>query len=224
MRFTDRSDAGRQLAEALAPYGDHDSVVLGLARGGVAVAAEVAKRLALPLDVMVARKLGAPGNPEFAIGAVAADIVQVNEALARRLHADEKYLADAIAEARREQQRRVALYRAGRPPLPDLIRDRTVLLVDDGLATGSTARAAAEAVRRMGAARVVFAAPVCEESHARALGEVADHVICLTYPEPFVAVGNSYDQFDPLPDEAVLRYLRESDPSGGTTPAPAAAP
>lgn len=218
MRFADRADAGRQLATALADFRDPRAIVLGLARGGVAVAAEVARALHLPLDVLVVRKLGAPGNPELAIGAISGDVVHVQRDLARQLHADDAYVRAAVAAARREQARRERLYRAGRPPLADLVRGRTVLLVDDGLATGASARAAVDAVRQAGAARVLVAAPICADGSASALDTVADAVICLARPEPFIAVGAYYDQFDPLPDEEVLRCLREAVPG---TPQPA---
>lgn len=218
MRFADRADAGRQLAIALADFRDPRAIVLGLARGGMAVAEEVARALRLPLDVLVVRKLGAPGNPELAIGAVAGDVVHVQRDVARQCHADDAYVQAAVAEARREQARRERLYRAGRPPLADLLRGRTVLLVDDGLATGASATAAIEAVRQYGAVRVLFAAPVCADPSATALDARADAVICLFRPEPFIAVGAHYDQFDPLPDEEVLRCLRDAV-SGAPQPA-----
>lgn len=208
-RFRDRRDAGQQLAAALARYAtaEAEPVVLALPRGGVVVGAEVARALAAPLDVLVARKIGAPGQPEYAIGAIAPDGVRVIDELVVAAHGIPRaYLEDSIAEEAAEMERRIALYREGAPSAP--IEGRTVIVVDDGLATGLTASAALASVRRFGPRHLVFAAPVGARPSVERLAGRADAVVVLFTPEPFRAVGEWYDRFEQTTDEEVLDCLR----------------
>jgi putative phosphoribosyl transferase len=206
-RFANRSDAGRLLAAQLRGYvGRGDVVVLGLPRGGVPVAAEVAAALDAPFDVFVVRKLGVPFQPELAMGAIASGGVRVvNDDVVRALGIPPEAIERAAAEQQREVARREAAYRHGRPPIP--LAGKVVVIVDDGLATGSTMRAAVEAVRRMQPARVVIAVPVGAPETCRALAAVADEMVCLQMPEPFVAVGLWYDDFAQTTDEQVRALL-----------------
>jgi putative phosphoribosyl transferase len=207
MLFRDRSDAGRKLAARLTHYAGRDDVlVLALPRGGVPVGYEVAEALGAPLDVFLVRKLGTPGHEELAMGAIASGGIRVlNDQVVRMLRPSEEVIARVEATERRELERREREYRGGRPPLD--VRGKTVILVDDGLATGSTMRAAVAAVRRLGPARVVVAVPVgaaetCEEFE----GE-ADEAICAKEPDPFYAVGTWYDDFSQTTDEEVRDLL-----------------
>jgi predicted phosphoribosyltransferase len=205
--FPNRIEAGRQLAEKLDKYaGREDVIVLGLPRGGVPVAYEVAKRLRAPLDVFLVRKLGVPGFEELAAGAIASGGVRVlNEDVMRAIpHADEVIEAVTAREAA-ELERREQIYREGRPP-PEL-RDRIVILVDDGLATGASMRAAVKALRQHGAAKIVVAVPVGPPDTCRELEEEADETICLSTPVFFQAVGQYYEDFSQTTDEDVRELL-----------------
>jgi len=205
--FANRIEAGRQLAEKLDKYaGRKDIIVLGLPRGGVPVGYEVAKRLRAPLDVFLVRKLGVPGFEELAAGAIASGGVRVlNEDVMRAIpHADEVIEAVTAKEAA-ELERREQIYRQGRPP-PEL-RDRIVILVDDGLATGATMRAAVNAARQSGAAKIVVAVPVGPPDTCRELEEEADETICLSTPVFFQAVGQYYEDFSQTSDEDVRELL-----------------
>lgn len=211
--FRDRDDAGHVLAEAVLGLAIDDPVVLALPRGGVPVAAAVARALAAPLDLVVVRKLGAPWQPEYAIGAIAEDGVRVIEAsAARSLSISDEALADVEADERSELARRVARYRRGRPRLD--LRGRAVIVVDDGLATGATARAACLSARARGAARVVLAVP-CAPADVDSLVPEADEVLCPERAEAFFAVGQFYARFDQVDDAEVLRVL---DAHGATGP------
>jgi putative phosphoribosyl transferase len=206
--FEDRVDAGRQLAEQLAPYAEERPVVFALPRGGVPVGAEVSRSLGAPLEVIVSRKLGAPGQPEFGIGAVAPGGVRVlNERAVRALGIEEDYLEMISARELAEAERRLKLFRGDRP-YPDLER-RTAILVDDGLATGVTARAALLALRRMNPRRLVLAVPVCALQTAELLRPEADDLICLLAPANLEAVGLWYRNFEQTSDEEVVRLLEE---------------
>jgi predicted phosphoribosyltransferase len=215
--FRDRVEAGDVLAGQLGHYAGRDDVlVLGLPRGGVPVAARVARALAAPLDVFVVRKLGVPGHEELAMGAIATGGVQVvNEQVVDRLGLSEAVLRQAAEAEGRELTRREQRYREGRGP-PDLA-GRVVILVDDGLATGSTMRAAVAAARRLGPARVVVAVPTAPASTCQRLRKEADEVVCATTPRPFRAVGYSYRSFPQTSDEEVRSLLRAAWSNG---PAP----
>ena len=206
-RFVDRRDAGRQLAAALSGRLDPATVVLGLPRGGVPVAGEVARAAGLPLDVLVVRKLGAPHQPELAIGAVASGGVRVlNDDVLARVRDPEGAVRDATLRELPELRRRDRAYRGGAPPVA--VTGRPVLVVDDGLATGATARAAVRSVRALGAARVDVAVPVGAPEVCAALAGDADDVLCLLRPERLRGVGAWYDDFAQTTDDEVRDALR----------------
>jgi predicted phosphoribosyltransferase len=205
MPFLDRAHAGRALGQALAHLRGGAPVVLALPRGGVPVGLEVARALGAPLDVVVVRKLGAPGHPEFAVGAIAPGAVYVDRSIIRQLGVPPAYLEQVTAAEARELARRELAYRAGRPPLD--VAGRLVVLVDDGLATGATIRAALASLRERGPARVVLAAPVGAPETIARLRELADEVVCLETPPDFRAVSLAYDNFDPTSDAEVMRCL-----------------
>jgi len=207
MLFRDRHDAGRQLAARLTPYaGRPDVLVLALPRGGVPVGAEVARALGAPLDVFLVRKLGVPGREELAMGAFASGGVRVlNEDVIRTLRIPEAVIDRVAAEELQELERRERAYRDGRPA-PE-VRGRTAILVDDGLATGSSMRAAVQALRLQGPARIVVAVPVGAPETCAALGEVADEAVCAEEPEHFAAVGLWYEDFTQTSDEEVRDLL-----------------
>jgi putative phosphoribosyl transferase len=210
MFFRDRFDAGRQLAQRLMDYAGHpDVLVLALPRGGVPVAFEVARALHAPLDVFLVRKLGLPGHEELAMGAIASGGVRVlNEDLVRTLRIPEREIEMVTAQERRELQRREGEYRGDRPA-PD-VRGRVVILVDDGLATGSTMRAAVAALRRRHPARVIVAVPVGAAETCEDFGADADEVICARTPEPFYAVGLWYGDFAQTSDGEVRELLEQA--------------
>jgi putative phosphoribosyl transferase len=205
-RFADRASAGSALAAALTAYSNRDDVlVLGLPRGGVPVAAEIAAALRAPLDVMIVRKLGAPGQPELAIGAIAAGgVIVVNENILAAAASAAEVQAEILRQ-RAELHRRESLYRNGRLPLT--LTGRTVILVDDGAATGATMLAAIRAVRKQGARRVVIALPVASTDALGALRAEADEITCLSTPPIFRSVGEWYEQFDQTPDAEVSALL-----------------
>ncbi len=206
--FEDRREAGRLLGERLAEAGvEGEALVLGLPRGGVPVAHEVSAALGAALDVMLVRKLGAPYNPEFAVGAIAADVVVRNEEALAMLGLREHDLEPIVERERAELARRDALYREGRPPL--VLQDKDVVLVDDGIATGSTMRAAVDAARALEARRITVAAPTASRDAVERLERTADRVVVLSVPEPYIAVGRWYRQFTQLTDEEVVALLSE---------------
>jgi predicted phosphoribosyltransferase len=215
MRFRDRSEAGRLLAEKLAAYaGRPDVVVLGLPRGGVPVAFEVARVLKTPLDVFLVRKLGVPGHKELAMGAVARGGVRVlNDDVVSTLGIPQTEIDAVAARELTELARRERLYRGGRPP-PD-VRGRTVIVVDDGLATGATMRAAVAALRLLAPAHIVVAVPTAAPEIRDEFKQEADEVVCTITPAPFVAVGQWYEDFGQTSDDEVKALLT-------TTPAPLA--
>lgn len=206
MRFRDRRQAGEQLAERLRTRSLHDPVVLALPRGGVPVAFPVAQALRAPLEVFVARKLGAPWQPELGIGAIAeGGSLVVDERTASMLGIGPDDINGLAAREHLELDRRVRHYRGSRP-LPPLA-DRDVVLVDDGLATGVTAHAALQALRSFRPRTLLLAVPVCAGPTAKRLRAVADEVICLAAPESFSAVGHWYDDFGPTTDDEVIDLL-----------------
>lgn len=209
MRFRNRSDAGRQLAAQLSAFAHrNDVIVLALPRGGVPVASEVARELDAPLDVFLVRKLGVPGHSELAMGAIASGGVRVlSDVLIDQLGVPRPEVERVSVRERLELERRDRLYRGDRE-LPDL-HGRTVILVDDGLATGATMEAATVAVHQSNPARVVVAAPVGAVEACRRLKEIADDVVCASMPEPFQAVGLWYEQFDQISDEEVIALLHQ---------------
>lgn len=220
--FEDRIHAGRVLADRLGPYRGGNVLVLGIPRGGVPVAAEVARRLDADLDVIVARKLGAPDQPELAIGAVTANGGEfLNEEILQAVGASEKYVERARQEQIAEARRREALFRGDRTIEP--VEGRVVILVDDGLATGATMRAAVASVRKHHPARLVVAVPVGSQEACDALRAEADEVVCPSIPEYFGAVGYFYRNFDPTEDAEVVKILsgfrrsRTAIPAAGET-------
>jgi len=209
MRFESRSDAGRRLAEILTPLTSLHPVVVGLPRGGVPVAAEVAKHLSAPLDVVVVRKIGVPYQPELGLGAVGEDGVRViNPSVVHQSGVSPAQLAAAEQAAHQELLLRVRALRHGRPRIP--LAGRSVIIVDDGIATGSTARAACQVVRAEGATRVILAAPVAPVETVTHLHDVADEVVCVSTPDPFYAIGQFYEDFTQVDDAEVVALLNEA--------------
>jgi predicted phosphoribosyltransferase len=210
MLFRDRTDAGRQLAAKLGAYaGRPDVLVLALPRGGVPVACEVARALDAPLDVFLVRKLGLPGQEELAMGAVASGGVRViNDEVVQGLAIPDWMIDEVAHHEEQELRRREQLYRDDHPP-PD-VRGRTVILVDDGLATGSTMRAAVAALRRQGPARIVVAVPVGASQTCAEFQEEADEAVCARMPENFHAVGMWYVDFSQTTDEEVQYLLKNA--------------
>ncbi len=225
-RFADRHDAGRRLAGLLESLRAARPVVCGIPRGGVPVAAEVARALGAPLDVVVVRKIGAPLNPEYGIGALAEGEVGVlDRGAVRALGVGPEQLQKLIWRAERELAERLARYRAPlpaylpeRPPLP--VAGRTAIVVDDGLATGHTAQAAARSLQGRGAARVILAVPVAAPNSVAQLAEEVDEVVCVEEPPNLVAIGFWYEDFAPTPDLEVAVLLDEAAARMGDTSAP----
>ena len=209
--FKDRVEAGRLLGEELVAYarGKKNIIVLGLPRGGLPVAREVAEKIGAPLDVMVVRKLGVPGWEELAMGAIASGGVRVlNHDVMRSLHISEKALEKEVALEMKELKRREIAYR-GHAGAPE-VKGRTVLLVDDGIATGSTMRAAVEALRLQGAAAIVVAVPVAAADTCREIESTVDRLVTLMRPEVFGAVGHWYEHFPQVEDEEVREILEQA--------------
>lgn len=215
--FANRAEAGKMLARRLRAYaGRKDLLVLGIPRGGVPVAAEIADELGAPLDVFVARKLGVPGQEELAFGAIASGGVRtLNDEIVAMLRISTTAIAEVTAREERELERREKLYRGNRPPLN--VQGRSVILVDDGIATGSSMEAAITALRHLKPAEVVVAAPVAPEDTVRRLEAEADTLVCVETPKTFRAIGEFYDDFSQVPDAEVARLLQQH--SGALAPA-----
>jgi predicted phosphoribosyltransferase len=211
--FHDRFEAGRMLASLLTAYANRpDAIVLGLPRGGVAVAYEVARALHLPLDVFIVRKLGVPGQDELAMGAIASGGVRVlNHAVINALGLGQAEIDQVIRREEQELRRREQQFRGERPPLQ--LKGKTVIVVDDGLATGATMWAAIAAIRQRGPAKIVMAVPVAAPAECEAFRQIADEVVCAVTAEPLHAVGLWYEDFPQLTDEEV-RALLSPSPSG----------
>lgn len=207
--YRDRIEAGAALAQGLGAYSGAQTLVVGIPRGGVVVAAEVARLLETELDVVVARKLGAPGQQELAIGAVTADGGRfLNDAVIARLRVSEPYLEAVTQVQRTEARHREEWLRSLRPAIP--VEARTVILVDDGLATGATMRAAARSLRRRRPACLVAAVPVGARGACVALQADVDEVVCPRQPEPFIAIANYYHHFEPVEEEQVRKLLEDA--------------
>ena len=222
MEFLDRHDAGRRLAAKLVDFAAERPVVIALPRGGVPIGVEVARALDAPLDILAVRKLGAPGNPELGVGAVAEDGTGVLDPQSAGMLGMTQAMLDAtLARESRELRRRVQRYRDGRPSIP--VSGRTVIVVDDGLATGLTDLAAVRALRKRGALRIVVAVPVGSSESVSMLAQEADRVLCLTIPERFIGVGMWYRDFTPVSDEQVVALLAQASGDGRGPLAPARA-
>lgn len=208
MFFRDRIDAGQKLALVLSEFaGKADTVVVALPRGGVVVGSEIADVLKLPLDIVVPRKIGFPGNPEFAIGAVAEEGEGIfDHEIIRQFGIPWKYIEEEIDKGRREAKRRLVLFRGENPPLD--LREKTVILVDDGIATGATMRAAVLTLRKRGAAQIVVAVPVAASDSLARIEKEADRLVVLYAPDIFHAVGQFYAAFDQTTDEEVIELMR----------------
>lgn len=212
--FTDRVDAGKQLAAALSDVENENGIVLAIPRGGVVVGYEIAKALNLPLDVIIPHKIGAPDNPELAIGAMTEDgTIILDRSLVNYLSVPEKYIREESERQKLEIERRLKMYRKNEP-YPDL-KGRTVIVVDDGIATGSTMKAALASARKKGAKTIIAAAPVCPPSTIKDLEKQADQIICVHSPEYFSAIGEFYDNFDQTTDKEVIELLQRSKQIGG---------
>jgi putative phosphoribosyl transferase len=207
--FSNRIEAGKKLAQSLQGAVGRDAIVLAIPRGGVIVGYEVARKLKVPLDLIIPRKIGAPDNPELAIGAIAEDgTIIIDNSLIKYLGVSKSYISEESKRQLAEIQRRLRLYR-GETPYPDL-RDKEVIIVDDGIATGSTMKAAVASTRVRGAKTVIIAVPVCPGSSVSELEKEADRVICLQTPEPFYAIGQFYGDFDQISDQEVIDLLKQS--------------
>ncbi|MGD0452284.1 MAG: phosphoribosyltransferase [Solirubrobacteraceae bacterium] len=225
MEFLDRHDAGRRLAAQLEHVAEEPPVIVALPRGGVPVAFEVARALGAPLEILAVRKLGAPGNPELGVGAVAEDGTGVlNPESAGMLGMTQAMLDETVELESRELRRRVERYRDGRPTIP--VGGRTVIVVDDGLATGLTALAAVRALRKRGAGEIIVAVPVGSSEAVSMLAKEADRVVCLEVPPRLFGVGLSYRDFAPVSDEQVLALLARagSDQDARVSAAEASSP
>jgi len=210
-RFRNRSDAGRKLAQRLSHYaGRDDVIVLALPRGGLPVGAEVADSLGAPMDVFLVRKLGVPGHEELAMGAIASgDVRVVDERILSQANANADDVSHVSAQEERELRRRERLYR-GDQPLPD-VADRVVILVDDGLATGSTMRAAIMGVKALGPKRIVVSVPVAPPEVCAALTKDVDEVVCVLEPEVMLGIGGHYEHFPQLTDDDVRELLERAE-------------
>lgn len=207
--FKDRREAGQKLSQKLKVYKAESPIILALPRGGVVVGYEVAKALKAPLSVLVVRKIGSPHNSEFAIGAIAEDNIQVmNESVLNLIEASDEEVKQIIDQEKAELKRRVKLYRGGKPLS---LRDKTVILVDDGLATGMTAQAAIKSVQKLKPKKVIFAVPVCSYQIVEKLREDVDGLVCYSKEQDLTAIGLYYQDFRQVSDEEVIKILKKND-------------
>ena len=223
MIFKNRSEAGKLLAQELLRYRDEHPVVLGLPRGGVEVAYEIAKELGAPLDIIVARKLGAPRQPELAIGAVVDGdhpTAVLNQDVIEAFGVSRGYLDAVVAQELAEIGRRQRAYRGGESGAA--LEGATVILVDDGIATGASVKAAIRGLRRKSIRRLILAVPVASRESAQELRREVDELVCLSLPEDFVAVGAHYEDFGQTEDETVIELLGRARERSGASPKPAA--
>lgn len=205
--FANRREAGRRLADAIEPLNLEDPVILALPRGGVPVGYEIASRLGAPLDILMVRKIGAPGHEEYGIGAIvdgASPQIVIDEDSARMVGADSAYIEREVARQLTEIERRRAIYRTG-PPVP--LAGRTVVVVDDGIATGGTVRAALQGLSKTAVGKIVLAIPVAPRSALASLEPLCSRIVCLATPDPFYAVGAHYSDFDQTEDAEVIGLL-----------------
>jgi predicted phosphoribosyltransferase len=211
MKFVNRTDAGQRLAEKLTSYKNRaDVLALGIPRGGVPVALEVAKRLFAPLDVFLLRKLGVPGHEELAFGAIASGGVRLlDQEVTGALHIPDEVIESVTTAEMKELKRRERIYRGERPALN--VRGKTVIVVDDGIATGSSIRAGIQALRQLQPARIVVAAPVAPIRTCNQLRSEADEVVCVLMPQSFYAIGQFYEDFSQVSDEEVLALLDQAN-------------
>lgn len=208
MIFEDRKQAGEQLARQLKEYKGRGTVVLSIPRGGVVVGGEVAQALGCPLDVIIPRKLGAPGNPEFAIGAIGPhDQIFLDQKVVAQYKIPKEYINAEIARQGLEMERRERVYREGNPPLP--LKNKTVVLVDDGIATGATTKVAIKSIRCQNPKKLILAVPVGPIETVAGLEKEVDELICLATPEPFYAIGQFYQEFAQTTDEQVMETLKK---------------
>jgi len=209
MIFADRRDAGRKLADKLEQFKNQpDAIAIGLPRGGVVVAYETARRLNLPLDIIVPRKIGAPGNEELAIGAITEEGEPVlDEMLVRELNVSQAYIAKKVDTEKKEAERRLKLYRGGRGPLN--LQGKTAILIDDGIATGATMRAAIRSAKNKKAAKIIVAVPVIAPDTLKKLQTEADEIIYLDAPMFLGAIGAFYEEFSQTEDQEVIELMRE---------------
>ena len=214
LNFEDRVDAGQILANKLSKYADQKPLVLGLPRGGVPVAFEVAKALKAPLDVYIVRKLGVPGQEELAMGAIATGDVRVlNQGVIDAFQISEEAIETETSKEKEELKRREALYRRGRPTLD--VTNRTVLLIDDGIATGSTIKAAIAALKKQKAGRIIIGVPVAPPSMIEELEKEVDEVVCVPAPEFFIAISLWYDEFPQISDDEVRELMEKAEMKKG---------
>jgi putative phosphoribosyl transferase len=211
MIFKDRQSAGMKLAEKLFAYqSDPNAIIIGLPRGGVIVAAEIAQKLNLPLDIVVTRKIGSPISPELAIGAISeSGTVILDQNVINSIGGvDKNFIEKQVETEKKETERRLTLYRAGRTPLD--LKDKTVIIVDDGIATGATMRAAVKSVKEKGAIKVILVIPVAPKDILEVLSQDVDKVVCLTTPDVFYAIGTFYKNFPQIQDDQVVKALEAS--------------
>ncbi len=209
MFFYDRRDAGQKLADKLAKYRHRpNTLVIGLPRGGVVVAQQIASRLHLPLDIIVPRKIGAPNNPEFALGAIAGDKSVWDKDIILQEGITQKYLKEETAKEEQEAQRRLKLYRPNRPALD--VKNKTIIVADDGIATGATMQVTIDFLKNKGAGNIVIAVPVLPKTAVEKFARLGDRIIYLDAPRLFMAVGNFYDDFRQITDEEVIKIMSEN--------------